>query len=361
MLKKYSLIFFIQLLILSFLFLSCDDKQKDVEVININPEKNSNSNIDAEILSVIRLETNDNTLIGKIDKIIYFNDKIYILDVWYSKALFVFNFDGSLHAKTKLGRGPGEVINPFSFSVNKSTNEVMLWDQNLSSMFYYDLNLNYLRNEKYNFNVRDFEQMGKDTFLVMSYKLKNSNDKKKLTTYSIYTDNFSIALGHFLPVNMDQETQSTLKPMSNYSQMLFIKPWDNNIYSFIANEIQVKYKFDFGKYNIDNYDLELSNSERWDKVRSGQRIGSLFNLSESENFITVLAFYNKRVNTFVYSKKQKNAIKLNAISTLPQCEILCNFNNVNDAFIAEVKDRNFSGVTQNDNPVLIMFKLIDKP
>jgi hypothetical protein len=216
-----------------------------------------------------------------------------------------------------------------------------------------------LRDEKYNFLIRDFEEMGKDTFLVMSYKPQNIKDKENLTTYSLYTDNFSKAIGHYLPVNINQETQSTLKPMSNNSQMLFIKPWDNNIYSFIANNIQIKYRFDFGKYNINNNELELSNSERWDRVRSGKRIGSLFNLSESENYITVLAFFKNKVHSFVYSKKQKNAIKLDAISTLPQCEIFCNVDDVNDAFIAEVKDINFGGLTQNDNPALIMFKLID--
>lgn len=345
--------------------IGCSSNKLDNKIIKIELDQNVKSNIKAYAESVIKLETSQKALIGDIWKIEFFDNKLYILDIFYSKALFVFSIDGKFISRTILGHGPGEVMNPFSFYIDKKNSKIMLWDQALSSMFVYDLNLKYLGSQKYDILVRDFAKLGEDTFLLMSYKLVNIIDKSnlnksKLTTYSLYTNNFKKAIGHFLPVGIDAEGQVTGHPISQFRQTLLIKPWDFTIYKIDNSEAKILYTLDFGKFSFKDSEQENSNDSKWEKVKKGNRIGSLFNLTESENFLTFAVYFRKKATTILYSKKSNNAIQLNSFfndNSFPECIIGSVVENDTDVFIGIVKDRKFGKSNSNDNPILLFIKI----
>lgn len=341
----------------------CHNQKPENEIIKFNLDENAELNLKAQIKSIIKLETNENVLIGEVGKIECFDNKIYILDNRLSKSLFVFSDEGKFISKTKIGHGPGEVVWPWAFSIDKQNHKVMLWDQHTSSMITYDMNLNFINSKQHNVLVRDFKKMGEDTFLVMSYKLNAQQDNKNLTTYSVYTDNFEKAIGHYLPVELDVESQSTSNPISQFKQTLFIKPWDNNIYTFDNKNVKVRYSWDLGKYMFkDNEIKDLKNDKKWDKVRDGSRIGVLFNLFESENYLTVATYFRNEVTTLLYSKKSKSAIPLNSLfknKTLPKCNIQSVIEKDNDTFLGIITDENYGKTTANDNPVLVLFTLTE--
>ena len=93
--------------------------------------------IDTSYFEIIPLETNDDCLIAEISNIYLFDNKIVIYDE-RAKGAYIFNRDGSYHAKVRaLGQGPGEYPD-FVNDVNASENfigvlaspGIMLYDYN---------------------------------------------------------------------------------------------------------------------------------------------------------------------------------------------------------------------------------------
>ena len=88
---------------------------------------------------IIALETSDDFLIGEIEKIEIKNNKIIICDPM-SRAVFLFNMDGSPHSKIfKPGRGPGEYMEISAMGVNDSV--IIIFDIGSRKLLEYDFNV----------------------------------------------------------------------------------------------------------------------------------------------------------------------------------------------------------------------------
>src|SRR5690606_4223667 len=80
-------------------------------------------------VSIIPLETNERCLIGKIDKVLYHNNMILILDKIVAKSVFMFDKHGGFVRKIgKIGRGPGEYISPTEMVINPYADEILIYD-----------------------------------------------------------------------------------------------------------------------------------------------------------------------------------------------------------------------------------------
>ena len=90
----------------------------------------------------VRLDDeNDKSLIGSIDKLVVFNEKLYVLDGQIAKGLFVFDWDGRFIRKIgSLGQGPGEYINIRDFTLNTDNNEIIILDNHKILFFNFDGN-----------------------------------------------------------------------------------------------------------------------------------------------------------------------------------------------------------------------------
>jgi len=93
----------------------------------------------------VPLETTDESQIGKIEHIEIFNDTLLIFDSESAKAIFVFDQGGKFIRKIgKTGRGPGEWVQPVSFSVDKKNRELMILDGSLQKVFRYSISGKFL-------------------------------------------------------------------------------------------------------------------------------------------------------------------------------------------------------------------------
>ena len=80
-------------------------------------------------IKTITLETNENCMIGRINKIRVFNKFIYILDSQVSKSLLVFNTEGHFIMKIgTIGIGPGEFVEPSDFTIDTEKNIIYILD-----------------------------------------------------------------------------------------------------------------------------------------------------------------------------------------------------------------------------------------
>ena len=83
-----------------------------------NPQLVKSSDIIAAY-DYVKLENTETSLIGEIDQIERYRDRIYVLDTYRTGALFVFSKEGNLLFKLeKKGNGPGEFILPHSFKID---------------------------------------------------------------------------------------------------------------------------------------------------------------------------------------------------------------------------------------------------
>jgi hypothetical protein len=340
------------------LFLSCSNTGIEPEVIRVNADSMSTQGFQIQRVDTIELETTASNLIGGIQKLEFYKDRIYILDVWYSKALFVFDRDGRFISKTIVGHGPGEVVNPFAFSVDKVNDRILLWDQALSSMFEYDLDLNFKSVKEHRIFVRDFAQLGLDTFLIVSYKPMPDNGKV-LSTYALFSNGFTNEIGRYLPIGSDRETLFMSNPISVSNRVLFTTPLDYSIYTY-NNEIQPIYTCDFGSHQFTEAELKLP-FENVMELGLKDKVLSISDLIESEHFIGFQYGLNRKARCCLYDKTSKKTFHINSFfddGTLPEISVLGLIDPKNDLLVGEITDSNYKSERINLNPSLLVFQAI---
>ncbi len=97
----------------------------------------------------IRLETNADCLIGNIDKILFFNDKILIIEKLQRKSVLLFSETGRFIKKIGTeGRGPGEYTNISDVAVDNRNNKIVILDDFGGKLLFYDFDGNFINREK---------------------------------------------------------------------------------------------------------------------------------------------------------------------------------------------------------------------
>ena len=91
-------------------------------------------------IRIVRLETNDSVLVGRIDKVLIHDGKIYIGDFYASQSLFIFDMQGKAIRKiSRKGRGPGEYIQLRDFFIDDQSGTLNLLTRNSSEILSFDL------------------------------------------------------------------------------------------------------------------------------------------------------------------------------------------------------------------------------
>lgn len=120
------------IIICSFFFFSCKESKKNEDV------KNKLSFLEKEMDSIgvtdifhdfeyIALETNDESIIGEVSKILIYDNKYYLLDKTRGMKVYVFNDKGDfIRSIGKKGKGPGEYLNLEDFTIDESSGHIVL-------------------------------------------------------------------------------------------------------------------------------------------------------------------------------------------------------------------------------------------
>jgi hypothetical protein len=118
-------------------------KNPQTRIVNIDSLKNEGminlSSVFKRVKTII-LETNKDALIGDINSVQVFGDKIYILDKENAKSIFVFNKSGKfLQRIGKVGQGPGEYIYPTDFTIDTKNKFIYVLDNSAHKVLKFDL------------------------------------------------------------------------------------------------------------------------------------------------------------------------------------------------------------------------------
>lgn len=144
---------------------------------------------------IIALETSDDFLIGEIEKIEIKNNKIIILDK-ISRAVFLFNMDGSPHSKIfKPGRGPGEYAEIFAMGANDSV--IVIFDIGSRKLLEYDFNGIFIRESKLREDlwVNDIFFFNENLYLYADWDEEEWGNSRLYLIDDIVNQNYK----HYLP------------------------------------------------------------------------------------------------------------------------------------------------------------------
>jgi hypothetical protein len=284
----------------------------DTEEFNYNnARKPSLISVMSDSVSYIPLETKDNCLISKIEKMIVWNNRYYIWDKML-ETIYCYGSDGKYIFKiAKKGAGPEEYQNISDFTVNQKNGDVYIRSDLGFAFFHYSCNGIFIKRTFTELIMSTFAINSKDTFLCYSGNLPNEFVYKRsfpeqfrynvmLNNKVIYHQLKSTYYERNLLVPLSQ------KNFSNYKDTILLTEFMQPLVYWIAdsNQLIPRYRIQFL-----NNRMELSFDETTDieKMNMMQQSGGLTVLSkfcETDSYLLLsyanvaygFAFVNKKTN-----------------------------------------------------------------
>ena len=236
------------------LFTSCKEgkvEENDIEKIKIGygDVEGINHFEYFENAEFIKLETTQNSIIHKIDRLYFFKEFIYILDK-KQMSIFVFTSDGKFQKQImNIGRGPGEYIQIGDFTIDEKSNEIIASLEIPKEVFRYDLSGNFIKSFKVNDCYGAYISVIGDKIILSSV-----NEK-----YDYVTHEYNKFNGEFIKSVDEKCKNSNFYPMImgmypnmiKSSQSYYNQPLDRTIISLDEkNKKRRKYIIDFGNCNL---------------------------------------------------------------------------------------------------------------
>lgn len=350
-------------IIFCMLMMACVSKKEgNRSIINIDLKKMSKSIVLDSVGSIV-LETNDDALIGRVDKVLVVRDKVYVLDSEMTKALFVFNIKGKfLYKIRRVGKGEGEYLAPDDFTVNEDSGEVYILDIDQKKIMAYvdgdykrekrldeDLaGIQSVDNKIIGFNDNCFRKNSCFRFFVMNNYLKILNKRQKIAFRS-ETISWQLEMAMFKHDNIVYFTEPFL---------FGIKGLDSNL-----NEVE-HLEIDFGTASIDEKTKEQPRDKFLKYLNETSKAFLVDNFMMNKDVVFFTFFYKSFLH-FTFCKKQDyGKIKIAPALTL------CNNSRVSPCYMdsqnlyslvypdaIKQDDRLALGlnkIKESDNPILIV-------
>lgn len=253
-------------LIIAIVLISCKSEIKNkagTDYIKISiPEKIDNPiQLDSIFLKrkVIPLETANNCLIGEITKILFYKDRLFILE--RSRKLLAFDINGKyLFDVGQEGRGPGEYSSIRDFDIDENGNVYILTYQ---KVLQYDNDGKYLKRFSFDFVSNDSEifcnplefavkQDGNFYIWGGSFGIKDNSEGKYFAMYEI--TEIGKVINKYFPLKYSTTQGFEKHRFTRYSNLFLIEPnyGVDTIYSLSNQELKPRYYIDFGnkKMNV---------------------------------------------------------------------------------------------------------------
>jgi hypothetical protein len=240
----------------------------------------------------ITLQEDSLIKLGEINKIIFYNDNIYISDARKAKGVFIYNKEGALLSTiNRLGHGIGEYTNIGDFDIDKSTNNIYILDPQLRKILIYDKKGIFLRDIKLDFIAKSF--IITDKYLVFDKFNMMERDKNEVINNNLLIcDRKGKILNGFLPIDKDLSSYSMgalngLKENIN-GTISYLPPLSSHIYNYdisqgkMVNQLQI----DFGnEWPSKSFFKGKQHPSRIVKLMKEKNLINFLNYSENDNFI----------------------------------------------------------------------------
>jgi hypothetical protein len=206
-----------------------------------------------EDVKFIKLETCDESLIGRIDKVLYYDRKFFILDQIESKSVFVFDEYGKFLRKIgSSGMGPGEFEEPNEINIDEFLNQIVVYNNSKRALQFYSLAGEFVGSLVLDYYIKSFYFINKDLIALYLDNINNGNLLKgSKSNLLIINRKGNIVKSYFEVPDNNFIQKGGFNFFSSYCNKALLSPgYSDAIYSIDGDTVALKYTIDFGKMEI---------------------------------------------------------------------------------------------------------------
>lgn len=344
-----------------------------------------------DTMFAVRLETNSRNIIGNIDEINIYNDRIYVLDKRMARMIYAFDLNGNFIGPIgQRGRGPGEYQILGGMAIDKVNDELIVVCVAKRKILRYDLVGNFLGDIDVQVAFVDFKILENGNFVLLAGDEPNAHLGEEMSRRIIYiTDNGGniISYGPKYCTYFEDVKMSRLGNLMVQNNVIsYSYKFSDTIFQVNNTEITAKYKIDLGPYSLDRE--RLKNLSTLDFIDVSNRLNNpirfMGNHFQTEDFFLFQIAVNEIVFSLYYHKKSNRLFSsltnptnedflwgswvasyrdyfiasADAHSILSQIE---NIRKNNPSQLPKIYaklslDENFE-ISDTDNPILLFFRL----
>lgn len=352
--------------------------------IDLNPflkEKTFDFGSLVKELKFISLETTDKGLLDRVRKVIVTASYVYVHDDFKGGGIVVFDKTGKFITRIPNGKGPGELVRLYDIAFDKYNDELIVYQH--SFLLHFTPAGKFIRQERLPFGFYNF------TVIPDGYVFKTVSDQGNfhLGTFQHYTlliTNKKFKINSVGLNGSPQEINYGVPTfLCNNKSLDITDKFRDTIYQYISedNLLKAKYVLDYSKKKLP----ESYTRGSWEKFENTVRENDYFfyigqyNSTDSHN-VFFLSNWHKKLQTVVYRDKNSGILigGTNAnynIDKIPPIAfprwvsddyfVSIYYPNgkepfiTNSSIISDKDKQKIKVLTENDNPVLVFFKLKD--
>lgn len=358
---KIRILYFI---IITLFLSSCNTKTDTIRYIDI---KKTNKRIDSEQIvnseQYVKLQTNNECLIGEIIDIKLYKDFLYVLEQTGSLSrILVFDLEGNFKYQLgSYGRGPEEIDNPRSFCFKDSS--VFVWDK---SVHHLKLNNQYVKKMFECFEAGAKFEIWNGKFVFLHGPMENEYislvDMNGKTIDKLKLDDIHCNLGC-------SDNDMIIKSNGNiilYSTML------DKIYTLKENDLLPIYKTRYGNMGSLSDVVPKKSVSPYELLKIINKPGHCINYKyfETNDLIFINCHYNRKlISTILYKNKWETKSFASLYNSKLKTDVspdfmiddntFCKVLNLYEFINKEDIDADFKDLIDDsridDNPVLFMY------
>lgn len=333
--------------------------------------------------TIVPLETSDSVLIGEIDKVILYENRLYVATFSPEQMVYIFNLQGKLlHKIDRKGRGAEEYLQLFDMFVDSRNRTLNLLSRMDEKLLVFDVDgyrlVKTIRLPKSFVGMIPFENG------YMGYMGNYSQDKDQ--PYNLWKMNFQYEIeSQYMEIDSRWESKmASILPLSTYKDSLYyIAPTDFNIYRCQKKDMSVDHTVHLGKFHLPSEQLSYDEYKEYTRkpgyittiekfqetpdfyiywvLAEGQNRLCLYNKNNRESQVCELTAYtDKYFISFGNIKDITSDCIITSVSASEMCTYLkggneyVNFEEEYPKQIQRMREE-FSGIQEDSNPCIVIY------
>jgi len=379
---------FLTVLLLSSLIFSCRNKPLKfldgrADVIDLSKDSDY-QDLKGRITHIkyLPLESNDSSTISGVDKAIFFENNVYILDKQFS-SLKVFS-SGGKYVRTigRLGQGVGQFSELQDFILLPDQRKVLLLCNDKEALLAFDLNGNYIGEANLKFFASNFDILGNSFYFYVNQNKSEVSGNYNLLSTDTFTKSISVNDRLFsFPNSFSASVAFSGFLVKNTDGILYSSALSDTVFQITNLGIYPRYIFSFGDHALP---LSARNSLN-NFIATGREYSYLgSSVVESKGILIfsyvagskiVLGMYNKNnhgLRKIVHSNEDPLSILLHAPNSVRDGDTFVSYIETNKLFNSlksgkitlPALNKDYPDLYQiipqlhaSDNPILVFFKV----
>lgn len=353
-----------------------------VTEINLNPFLKKQSFGFGELIKEIKLvplETNTNSLLDAIINVLVTDSSIYVHDKFKGGGLVIFDRSGNFIKRIPNGRGPGELNRLYDIAFDEENNELVVYQH--SFLLFFTPSGEFIRQERLPFGFYNF------TIIPQGYIFKTLSGQGDdhlgpFKNHTLFVTNKKFRLKSVgLPSPTDHDQLIGFRYLYNNINIIITQTCTDTIFQYNneTNKLKTKYILDYSQKKLPNHYYKRS----WDDFKNAIEENNFFFfigefLVTKSHQALFLQNWHKNIKPVIYRDIKSGNLKggTNADFNLTEIPpiafprwtsgeyfISAYLPGKNDLFathstiISKHDKKRVQNLTENDNPVLVFFKL----